>query len=303
MITQSLPFGPYHETVARLGIGSIALEHGRDVILRQMNMLLDAGANVVDTAQCYSGSEAFIGQELSHRRDEMFLISKCGHHGIQDDGSMRSLSISMDDIDQALRRLRTDRLDAMLLHSYDFDLLVQGDALAVLETAQRAGKIRHVGYSGDNHALAWAVQSPLISLIETSISLADQAHLEQTLHHAAEQGVGVIVKRPLANAAWRHAQNPESANDHHVVYARRFARLALKPQDYGCVNMAELALRFIISFPAVSSAIISTTSVENLQQNIRTLDQGPLASQSVSEIRERFMTAESVSGGTWLACN
>ena len=195
MLTQRA-FAHDGDVVAPLGIGSIAVSFGAETVIKQMNLLLDAGANLVDTAQCYPGSEALIGQSLSHRRDEMFLVSKCGHHYIDDRGRMRSLAISMDDVDQALRRLRTDHLDAMLLHSYDMDLLVQGEALAVLAAAKDAGKIRHIGYSGDNHALAWAVQQPLISVVEASYNIVDQANAAQALSDAHERQVGVIAKRP-----------------------------------------------------------------------------------------------------------
>ena len=150
-----------------------------------MNALLDVGANLVDTAQCYAGSEAMIGRHLAHRRDEMVIVTKCGHHEVLANGRMRSRAISMDDIDGALQRLNTDYLDAMLLHSYDFDLLVQGDALAILEAARDAGKIRHIGYSGDNERLAWAVSCPLITVVEVSVNLVDQHNLREALRTAA----------------------------------------------------------------------------------------------------------------------
>ena len=108
MTLKQRPFGNTGLRVAPPGIGSIAPQHGEDLAIRQMNELLDAGANLVDTAQCYAGSEEMIGRHLSHRRNEMVLVSKCGHHDILADGSMRSKAISMADIDGALRRLKTD---------------------------------------------------------------------------------------------------------------------------------------------------------------------------------------------------
>ena len=302
----SLPrhaFGRTGLQVAPLGIGSISPEHGIELAIRNMNALLDAGANLVDTAQCYPGSEDMIGQHLAHRRHEMVLVSKCGHHEILADGSMRSRAISMTDVDTALKRLNTDYLDAMLLHSYDYDLLVQGDALAVLEAARQAGKIRHIGYSGDNERLEWAVRCPLIDVVEVSVNLVDQHNLKEALPHALRQGIGVIAKRPLANAAWRFAAEPLRANEHHQLYARRFAQLKLDPHAFGCDNMAELALRFTISLEEVSCAIVSCTSTDHLAANLHTVAQGTLSKADINEISAAFDACQLASAGSWRACN
>lgn len=301
-----LPHAPFGSTgfhVSPLGIGSLAVSRGEDLIVRQMNALLDAGANLVDTAQCYPGSEELIGRNFAHRREEFILVSKCGHHDVLPDGSMRSKSISMADIDGALTRLRTDRLDVMLLHSYDFDLLVKGEALEVLQRAKEAGKILKLGYSGDNERLEWAVTCPLVDVVETSISLVDQANLARAVPHAAERGVGVIVKRPIANAAWKHTEDPEAANEHHRVYAGRFARMGLVAEEFGCASMAELAMRFLQGVEGVSCAIVSCGSPEHLKENVRIACTGPLSASDVKKIRQRFLTCETLSGGEWSACN
>ena len=121
---KDISFGSTGLSVAPLGIGSVGPHHGEDVVVRQMNLLFDAGCNLVDTAACYGDSELIIGRHFSQRRDDYVLVSKCGHHDVLADGSMRSRAISMDEIDTALRQLQTDHLDAMLLHSYEFDLLM-----------------------------------------------------------------------------------------------------------------------------------------------------------------------------------
>jgi aryl-alcohol dehydrogenase-like predicted oxidoreductase len=70
------PLGSTDMHIHPLGIGSIGLHHGEDVVLRQMNLLLEQGANLIDTAQYYPGSEAFIGKHFSHRRDEYYLVTR-----------------------------------------------------------------------------------------------------------------------------------------------------------------------------------------------------------------------------------
>ena len=163
----------------------------------------------------------------------------------------------MADIDGALQRLRCDHLDAMLLHSYDLDALRRGEALAVLQAAKQAGKILAYGYSGDGARAQWALTHGGIDVLECSLNLVDQ-HNNDLLPVAAEKGVAVIAKRPLANSAWRIA---EADAREFTAYVRRFAALQLQPTDYQCQDMAELALRYVISLPAQPVAIVGSGSL------------------------------------------
>ena len=83
---------------------------------RVLNSALDAGINVIDTAECYEGGEDSIGKTISRkRRDEFFLFTKCGHpRGIgSEDWSANSI---LESIERSLRRLQTDRIDLIQLH-------------------------------------------------------------------------------------------------------------------------------------------------------------------------------------------
>src|SRR3982074_3327268 len=87
-----------------------------ETVARLLNSALDAGLNVIDTAECYEGSEELIGQAVGHRRKDFYLFTKCGHpRGIgSEDWSSSSL---LESIERSLRRLRTDCLDLIQLHS------------------------------------------------------------------------------------------------------------------------------------------------------------------------------------------
>src|SRR3954466_10607698 len=77
---------------------------------------LDAGLNVIDTGECYEGSEELIGRTVADRREDYYLFTKCGHpRGVgSEDWSPASL---LESIERSLRRMRTDRLDLIQLHS------------------------------------------------------------------------------------------------------------------------------------------------------------------------------------------
>ncbi|MFW5860460.1 MAG: aldo/keto reductase [Planctomycetota bacterium] len=296
---QRIAFGATGALVAPLGIGAIAVESDPSAAARVVEQALDNGCNLVDTAACYPGHEQFLGQWLAHRREDFLLVSKCGHHAIGNDGVARSRPITMDDIDAALERLRTDHLDAMLLHSYDVEPLQRGEALGVLERARAQGKLRWVGYSGDGAAAAWAAGHEAVQVIECSINLADQRNIVQVLPRCRERGVAVIAKKPIANAAWRCIGAPDGAHPAWRAYVERFAALDLAPEDHGCGDMAELALRFTLSVPGVHCAIVGSADPAHRAANHAAVARGPLSTTMRERIRRRFDTL----GADWPPCN
>jgi aryl-alcohol dehydrogenase-like predicted oxidoreductase len=135
-------------------IGFLDLE--RDVVTRLLRSLLDEGLNLIDTAAMYRISEELIGEAVGDRRDDYVLVSKCGTEVPDIDARAWTPELITQSVDRSLRSLKTDHLDVMLLHSCELDVLKQGDALDALIRAREAGKVRHVGYSGDNEAVAYA---------------------------------------------------------------------------------------------------------------------------------------------------
>ena len=136
--------------LSRLGLGTASSglnenhENATKVLYRLAESLGEKQKLLVDTAQIYPGSEEWLGNLIekdNQLRERLFIVSKCGHHDIMPDGSLRSRPISTKDIELALSKLKIDRLDAMLLHSYDGDLLKHGDAWQTLQSAKDKGQI------------------------------------------------------------------------------------------------------------------------------------------------------------------
>src|ERR1700719_1028951 len=104
-------------TVLGYGGAEIGFEKAEQTTVNQLlNAALDAGLNVIDTAECYPDSEEKIGEAVAARRNEYFLFTKCGHASGIDlpDWDQRLLGLQ---IERSLHRLRTDRLDLVQLHS------------------------------------------------------------------------------------------------------------------------------------------------------------------------------------------
>jgi aryl-alcohol dehydrogenase-like predicted oxidoreductase len=270
-----------------LGFGGSEIGYeraGARTVARLLGSALDAGLNVIDTAECYEESEALIGAALGSRRSECYLLTKCGHPRGFGRGDWRPASL-LSSIERSLKRLRTDRLDLIQLHSCSLADLRQGDAIAALEGARERGWARYIGYSGDGEAARYAVECGRFDTLQTSVSVADQEALDLTLPLAAARQMGVIAKRPIANVAWRYARRP--AEPYYQPYWER-----LRALDYPFLRDAErvvsIALRFTLAAPCVHTAIVGTKRPERWPENARLLEAGPLRAPEIEQIRARW---------------
>ena len=294
---KKVTFGKTRFQVSPLGFGAAPigyLKTEQDRIATILNALLDSGVNVIDTAASYPGSEESIGNSVAHRRKEYVLISKCGQSFPDLPGEAWSEKVILATVDRALKRLKTDRLDVMLLHSCELAILKKGEALGALVKAREAGKIRFAGYSGDNEAAAYAATLPDVAVLETSVNLADQMNLQTVMPAARKNNVGVIAKRPICNAAWKDAsQQPGIYGNYANEYHTRLKKMNIRPADFGIAGppeqaWPELAIRFTLSQPGVHTAIIGTTNPQNASANIAAADKGPLPEDAVRKIQEAF---------------
>src|SRR2546425_11328973 len=246
-------FGKTDIQVSRLGCGSYKMSGkagGSTVedVSRLLGEALDSGLNVIDTAECYGQSEELVGRAIGHRRSEYYLFTKCGHAAGLDlpDWSPRLLEQS---IERSLRRLRTEYLDMVQLHSCSQEQLHQGDVIEVLQQARDAGKVRYLGYSGDRRAAHYAVTCGVFDALQTSVNIADQEAIERTLPHARARQMGILTKRSLANAAWKTGQNTTDPCEQ--TYWKRLAALDYDFLHGDLDTIASMALRFTLSVPEV----------------------------------------------------
>ena len=272
-----------------------------------LGALLDLGVGLLDTAACYGGgdSEEAIGRAISARRHEYTLVSKCGHRVDDGDGAEWSPELIAASVDRSLRRMRTDHVDMMLLHSCELDVLERGEALDALRRARDAGKIRFLGYSGDDEAATYAARQPDVAAIETSISIADQCNIDGVLAVARERNLGVLAKRPIANAAWKQPeQQPGFYGSYASAYHERLAAMGTTPADLGydgdpATAWPEIALRFTLAQPGMHTAIVGTTNPAHVEANIAAAAKGPLPEDQVAALRHAFAAAQSAAGEAW----
>ena len=270
-----------------------------------LNPLLDAGVNLIDTAACYPGSEPLIAEAIGRRRDEYILVSKCGHKVDGVSGEEWSAELIGLAVERSLKRLRTDHIDVMLLHSCNLEVLRRGEAISALVKARESGKIRFVGYSGDNDAGAYAATLEDIAVIETSVNICDQVNIDVVLSRTVEKNIGVLAKRPLANAAWKDPSEQRGIYQSYVQsYTERLSAMGITPADLGFNGnptqlWPHIALRFTLSHPGVHCAIAGTTSPKNARANLAAAAEGPLPADTSQKIRNAFQSAQANTGKPW----
>ena len=272
--------------VTRLGFGGarIGIDHAtQEQTTELLNGLLDRGLNFVDTASGYLESERMIGNAIGGRRSEFILETKTPTDGGGGSGPTWSKESITAAIDGSLRDLQTDYLDIVLLHSCDASILRAGEAVEALVDARSAGKTRHIGYSGDGHDALVAIEMGVFEILQTSFNVVDQSGMDEVIPAARAAEMGIVAKRPIANAAFAKEQSPYGYADEYWSRARSLVVPAGAPPD-----RLELSLRFTLSMDAIDTAIVGTTRRGHGLGNIEIVEKGPLPAEVVADLRRQF---------------
>ena len=283
--------------VSRLGLGLAAIG-GYSVdepqqAERVLNSALDAGITFLDTAECYGSSEELVGNAVSHRRSEYVLATKAGHVPRGSSGEPWTGETARDSIDNSLRRLKTDWVDLVQVHAYDIPAPTPDDVLRALADARDAGKTRFLGYSGENEDAVWALQTGLFDTLQTSFNLVDQSARHLLFKLAETNGVGIIAKRPIANAVWGKAVTGTGAETVSGTTKERLRRaqaiLDMGPIAGAPEDPIAMALGFVLGNDEVATAIVGTRNPEHMLDNIRVLETRlPVPESVVAELQRRF---------------
>ncbi|MBS4034642.1 MAG: aldo/keto reductase [Ignavibacterium sp.] len=245
-----------------------------------LNNVIDSGINLIDTARGYYASEERIGKYISHRRNEFILSTKVGY-GIQGLNDW-TYDIIIAGVDEALRILRTSYIDIVHLHSCSLDILKRGEVIDALHKTVDRGKVRVAAYTGENEELKFAVDSNSFGSIMTSVNICDQVDIDSSIKSAKEKGIGVIAKRPLANAPWRFAERPY--DNYAETYWLRWKEMNLPEQH----DWQDTFIRFSFYTDGVDSAIVGTTNIDHLKESITSIEKGPLPDDLYNLIRNSF---------------
>lgn len=291
-------FGNTDMELSVLGFGAAEIGYegaSEETVRSLLNEALDAGLNIIDTAECYMNSEEMIGNAVSNRRDDYYLFTKCGHPEGNAGGEDWSGASILSSIERSLRRLQTDHVDLVLLHSCAEDVLRKGEAIEALQKARDLGYTRYIGYSGDHMAARYAIECGEFDALETSVSIADQEAIGLVLPLAEEQKLGVIVKRPIANVAWKTGELPKSP--YHRVYWERLQKLDYDFLKGDVSEAVSIALRFTLGVSGVHTLIVGTAKPGRWSENAAFLQEGPLSAELSGSVKSRW---KEVANDTWI---
>jgi aryl-alcohol dehydrogenase-like predicted oxidoreductase len=274
--------------VSRLGaglaeIGAVDLSTAS----RVLNAALDGGISFLDTAPCYGRSEEWIGRSIGHRRHEYVLATKAGHIIDGYEGREWTATTILYSIERSLKRVQTDYLDLVQLHSCSVEVLERGEVIQALLDARRAGKTRYIGYSGNLKGARWAIDSGTFDTVQITLNLVDQWARWDVLPRAKAAEIGVIAKRPIANAAWGGSASPDPVRKEYRQKAQ--AMIDMGPIPQAPEDPILLALGFVLAHPEIDTAIVGTASPAHMEANIALVENElPIPSEVVRELHRRF---------------
>ncbi|MHA2854087.1 aldo/keto reductase [Paenibacillus lautus] len=304
--------------VSELGLGTNAFGKRADqeTSTRILDHALDRGINFIDTANIYAGSESerIIGEALAGKRHNVVLATKAGlvnGQGPNERGSSRYHL--QQELENSLKRLKTDYVDLYQIHTFDPETPLE-ETLRTLDDMVTSGKVRYIGAS--NYA-AWEIMKALgISELrgyaryvstQTSYSLADRTPELELVPFCLDQGVGIIPYFPLAGGiltgkygqgaskpAGSRAETDPNFNrfleERNLKLGQQVSQLAA---EHGHSPSA-LSIAWLMDRPAVSTVIVGATKIEQLDDNLKSLEikLDKSLRSSLDEISDGFVHAK-----------
>jgi aryl-alcohol dehydrogenase-like predicted oxidoreductase len=308
--------------VSRLALGTMTFgtEWGfgadKDTVRRMFDAYVEAGGNLFDTADMYTGgtAETWLGEFIAERgmRDKAVIITKfahsaeCGNPNAGGNGRKNILRA----MDASLKRLGTDYIDLYMLHTWDRVTPVE-EVVRTLDDLVRWGKVRHVGLSD---VPAWyAARAQTIAefrgwepacALELEYSLAERNLEHEFTALGTEVGLGILAWSPLANGLLSGKYRPSEdggAGEGRLEHLKPYLSPAFQrftPRNWTIVaeleavaklagrSMAQVALNWVANRPGVASVIVGATGPEQLEENL-----AAMSFDLPAELRERLDAA------------
>ncbi len=243
--------------------------------IRSVHCAIDLGINFFDVAPFYgiTLAETRLGDALKGKRNDILLATKCGRHGLRDfDFSYQRI---LDSADESLIRLKTDYVDLMQLHDIEFGSKEQvlNEAIPALQKIKASGKARFVGITGLPVRYLAAIAKEVE--VDTVLSWAHYNLVQDEINAALvplcqQKDMGLMNAAPLVQRILSDASIPAWHNAPAELQAIQ-APLIACCKKYG-VELSDVAIRYAIDHPFISSTIIGMCDQSNVKKNIGVLE-------------------------------
>jgi len=263
--------------------------------LKALNRAVDLGLNFIDTALAYGEghSERLVGKVVAERSETIHVATKVPPKNLQ---WPAPAGLHPDEVfpgdyvrectEQSLKNLGVEALDVQQFHVWQDEWMGGGDWQEAVEDLKKEGKIRSFGVSINDHQPANAVrliETGLVDTVQVIHNVFDQSPEDELFPACQEHGVGVIVRVPFDEGALTGNITPETEfdeGDFRNHYFRDDRKREVQERVRAIISelgasedeIAEIALRYILSHPAVSTVIPGMRSVRNVERNMRVGD-------------------------------
>jgi len=278
-----------------------------DESLRALRTAIDSGVNFIDTAYGYGDghSERLVGEAVRASSEQVYVATKIppknrkwpAPDGLHPDETFPAEHV-IACTEESLRRLGLERIDVQQFHVWSDEWVDKGDWLEAIEQLKRDGKIGAFGVSINDHQAAngvGLVRSGHVDTVQVIYNAFDQSPEDALFPAVQEANVGVIARVPFDEGTltgnltldttfpegdWRQGYfNPENLRES-VERADR-----LRPVVPPGMTMPELALRWILQEPAVSTVIPGMRKIRNVEANVATSDGAKLDPALMAELK------------------
>jgi aryl-alcohol dehydrogenase-like predicted oxidoreductase len=279
-----------------------------DESLRALNRAIDLGLNFIDTALAYGDghSERLVGRTVRERSETVYVATKVPpKNGIWPAPSgLRPDEVFPKDYvrectETSLKNLGLDRIDVQQFHVWQDEWVGEGSWLEAVEELKDEGKIRSFGISINDHQPENAVrliESGIVDTVQVIYNVFDQSPEDVLFPACLEHDVGVIVRVPFDEGGLTGRITPETTfdeGDFRNEYFRGDRKREVQEHVRAIVSelgvtedeMAEVALRYVLSHPAVSTVIPGMRSVRNVERNMAVGDGKGLPEEQVKQLK------------------
>ncbi len=303
------PLGKTGLEVSEIGYGAWGIGGAQwggaddDESIQALNRAIDLGLNLIDTALAYGEghSERVVGRVVRERSERIYVATKVPPKNLT---WPAPAGVPVDDVfpgeyirdcaERSLANLGLEQIDLLQLHVWSDEWTGQGDWRDAVDELLSAGKIAHFGVSINDHQPSNAlrlIESGAVETVQVIYNVFDQSPEDELFPACREHGVGVIARVPLDEGGLTGTIGPGTEfpeGDFRAYYFRgdRKAELQERVRAIGDDlaladgDLAEVALRFVLSEPTVSTVIPGMRSIRNVERNVAVSDgQGVPAEQ------------------------
>ncbi len=309
-------FGKTGRAVSEIGLGTWQLgtkwgdPFNEDEAMKILETADNAGITFVDTADVYNGgkSEETIGKYISSHPDRFYVTTKCGRRLKPHTAEMYTPQAIAQFIDGSLERMKTERLDMILLHCPPTPVFERDDIFEELQRQKEAGKISDYGVSIERVEEGLKAMKYGISAIEVIFNMFRFKPLDDLFPAAEENNVGIIARVPLASGllTGKYTKDTVFGEKDHRSYNREGAsfdkgetfsgvpyELGLEAveelkQIFGTDDLSAIAIRWVLMFPQVSVVIPGASRASQVTANVKAAELAPLSDEQMKAVREIY---------------